>query len=91
MLLKKDSKLQKLQDFKTISAVIHLLFEIVTNLKIKNFKNFTVPFYGLGSTASRLEQLREGSLLFTTKFPEITGTYFIDLRKIKSWVDLGST
>ena len=37
------------------------------------------PFYGWGSTASRLEPLRGGSLLFTIKFPEISGTYFIDL------------
>ena len=29
------------------------------------------PFYGWGSTASRLEPLRGDSLLFTTKFPEI--------------------
>ena len=29
------------------------------------------PFYGWGSTASRLEPLQGGSLLFTTKFPEI--------------------
>ena len=29
------------------------------------------PFYGWGSTASRLEPLRGCSLLFTTKFPEI--------------------
>ena len=29
------------------------------------------PFYGWGSTPSRLQPLREGSLLFTTKFPEI--------------------
>ena len=27
------------------------------------------PFYGWGSTASRLEPLRGGSLLFTTKSP----------------------
>ena len=27
------------------------------------------PFYGWGSTASRLEPLWGGSLLFTTKFP----------------------
>ena len=32
------------------------------------------PFYGWGSTASRLEPLRGGSLLFTTKFPETPGT-----------------
>ena len=49
------------------------------------------PFYGLGSTASRLKPLRGGSLLFTTKFPEIPGTHFIDLGRMKGWVDLGPT
>ena len=29
------------------------------------------PFYGWGSTASRLQPLRGGSLLFTIQFPEI--------------------
>ena len=37
------------------------------------------------------EPLRGGSLLFTTKFPEIPGTHLIDLGKIKGWVDLGAT
>ena len=46
-------------------------------------KNFMAPFYGLGSTASRLEPLRGGSLLFTTKFPEIPVTHFIDLGRMK--------
>ena len=46
-------------------------------------KNFMAPFYGWGSTASRLEPLRGGSLLFTTKFPEITGTHFINLGRMK--------
>ena len=41
------------------------------------------PFYGWGSSASRLEPLRGGSLLFTTTFPEIPGTHFIDLRRMK--------
>ena len=41
------------------------------------------PFYGWGSTASRPQSLRGGSLLFTTKFPEIPGTQFIDLEKMK--------
>ena len=45
--------------------------------------NFMTPFYGWGSTTSRLEPLREGSLLFTTKFPEIAGTHFIDLGRMK--------
>ena len=40
-------------------------------------------FYGQGSTASRLEQLRGGSLLFITKFPEIPGTHIIDFGRIK--------
>ena len=38
-------------------------------------------FYGWCSTASRLEPLRGG--LFTTNFPEIPGTHFINLRRIK--------
>ena len=40
------------------------------------------PFYGWGSTASRLEPLKGGGLLFTTKFPKIPGTHFIDLGRI---------
>ena len=32
-------------------------------------KKFIAPFYGWGSTASRLEPLGGGSLLFTTNFP----------------------
>ena len=34
------------------------------------------PFYGWGSIASKLEPLLGGSLLFTTKFPEIPGTHW---------------
>ena len=49
------------------------------------------PFYGCGLTASRLEPLRGGSLLFITKFPEIPGTHFIDLGRMKGLVDLGTT
>ena len=41
------------------------------------------PFSRWGSTASRLEPLRGGSLLFTTKFPEIPGTYLTDLGRMK--------
>ena len=42
-----------------------------------------VPFYERGSTASRLQPLRGGSLPFTIQFPEIPGTHFIDLRRMK--------
>ena len=41
------------------------------------------PFHGWGSTASRLEPLRGGTFLFTTKSPEIPGTHFIDLAWMK--------
>ena len=51
--------------------------------KIKLLKNFMASFYGWGSTASRLESLQGGSLLFTTKFPEIPGTHFINLGRMK--------
>ena len=48
------------------------------------------PFHGWGSIAPRLEPLRGGSLLFTTKFPEIPGTHFIDLGRMKGRADLGA-
>ena len=41
------------------------------------------PYYGWGSTASRLEPLRGGNLLVTTWFPEIPGIHFIDLGRMK--------
>ena len=41
------------------------------------------PFYGWGSIASRLDHLRGGSLLYNTKSPEIPGTHFINLGKMK--------
>ena len=47
--------------------------------------NFIAPFCGCGSTASRLQPLREGFLIFTTKFAGIPGNHFIDLRNIKGW------
>ena len=46
-----------------------------------------VPFYGWGSTSPRLRPFRGDSLLFTTKFPEIPGTHFIDLERMNSSVD----
>ena len=55
-------------------------FELVSTLKNSNFK---APFYGWGSTASRLQPLAGGSLPFTIQFPEIPGTHFIDLGRMK--------
>ena len=42
-----------------------------------------IPFYGWGSTPSRLEPFRGDSLLFTTKFPGVSGTHFIELGRMK--------
>ena len=33
----------------------------------------------------------EAVLLFTIQFPEIPGTHFIDLVRMKGWDDLGAT
>ena len=41
------------------------------------------PFYGWGSTPSRLEPLQGASLLFTTKLLELAGSHFIDLGRMK--------
>ena len=49
------------------------------------------PFYGWGSTASRLQPLQGDSLLFTIQFPEIPGTHFTDPGRMKGRVDLGAT
>ena len=47
-------------------------------------KNFMAPFYGWGSTASGLQPLQGGSLLFTIQFPEICCIYsFYHPRKDK--------
>ena len=54
---------------------IYILFLQEHTLK----KTLWPLFYGRGSTASRLEPLPGGSLLFTTKFPDIPGTHFTDL------------
>ena len=52
-------------------------------------KKIMAPFNGWGSTASRLQPLRGGNLLFTIKFPEIPGTNFYqpwkDERLSKPW------
>ena len=41
------------------------------------------PFFEWGSIASRPQPLPGGSLLYTTKFPKVPGTHFIDLGMMK--------
>ena len=62
-----------------VISSIQIQFEVF----FKTLKNIMAPFYGWGSTASRLQPLRGGSLLFTIRFPEISGTHFIDLVRMK--------
>ena len=52
-------------------------------MAINKKDNFLTLFYGWGITSSRLEPLRGGTLLFTTRFLEIRGAHFIDLRRMK--------
>ena len=65
----------------SLSLYVHICYTLFFLFFLKKY--FMAPFYGWGSTASRLEPLRGGSLLFTTKFPEVPGTHFIDLGRMK--------
>ena len=74
---------------------INFLILLMINLAFQTlfFKknNLMAPFYGWGSTALRLEPIQGGSLLFTNKSPEIPGSHFIDLGRMKGSVDVGVT
>ena len=70
------------QNHKTNETEFHNSTQQEHDFVIKK-TNFIAYFYGWDSTASRLELLRGGSLLFTTKFPEIPGTHFINLGRMK--------
>ena len=75
--------------YKTIYCEQMITYHI--SYTLKTLKNFMVPFYGWGSTASKLIPLWGGSLPFTTKFPHIPGTHFTNLGRMKGWVDLEAT
>ena len=49
------------------------------------------PFYGWGSTVSRLQKpLRGDNWLFTSRSPWLPGTHLVGLGRMKDWVDLGT-
>ena len=54
-------------------------------------KNFMAPFLWMGLNCLKARVTSRGSLLFTTTFPEISGTYFTNLGRMKGWVNLGAT
>ena len=64
-----------------VESLIH--FNLYGTIFTTKTLNFMAPFYGWASTASGLEPPRGSSLLFTTKFPEISGTHFTDLGRMK--------
>ena len=50
--------------------------------------NFNGPLLWIGFNCLKAtEPLWGGSLLFTSKFPEISGTHLINLRRMKGWVN----
>ena len=51
--------------------------------KENSYVTFMARCYGSASTASRREPLGGGSLLFTIKFPDISGTHFTELGRMK--------
>ena len=58
----------------------------------KKKKHFMGPFYGWGSTFSRLQSHCEETVYFLPLSPqEKPGIHLIDLRRMEDWVDLGAT
>ena len=49
-----------------------------------DLKKLYGPFIWMVFSCPRLQPLRGGSLLFTTKFPEIAGTHFINLGRMNN-------
>ena len=45
---------------------------------------------GFNCLKARTSRLEGSTSFFTTKFPEIPGTHFIDLGRMNDWVDLGA-
>ena len=58
-------------------------YNLYSSCLILRIEKTMASFYGWGSTVSRLVPLQGGTLRFTTKFTDIPGTHFIDLRRMK--------
>ena len=70
----------RFQSLRKITWTTRLNFYLCVFKLFLKKRNFMAPFYGWGSTASRLEPLRGGSLLFTTKFPKNSSYSFYQPR-----------
>ena len=77
--------MDSLFDFSTL-----VLIKTISQVKVQSYnvqkrerkKTLWPLFCGWGSTASKLQPLRGGRLLFTIQFPEIPSTHFIDLGRM---------
>ena len=49
------------------------------------------PFLWMGFNCLKATATLRRQFTFTIQFPEIPGTHFIDLGRMKGWVDLGVT
>ena len=84
-------------NFKLLSFLLLLLllfFELLHSnqkacLKLK--KKLYGPFFWMGFNCLKARATSRRQFTFTTKFPEISGTHFTDLGRMKGWVDLGAT
>ena len=72
-------------DFKAITIIVFFFFASFTELCFQRRLKwiFNIRLF--------IKCLITGSLLFTTKFPEIPGTHFIDLGRMKGCVDFRAT
>ena len=84
-----DSKLLDCTDY-DLTQRLHNNTSQASRITSQLKRNFMTPFHDWDLTAQRL-QIRRGSLLFTTKLPEIPGAHLINLRRMKDSVDLEAT
>ena len=79
--------------FHGVVIIYQEIISTFTRFIRKHKKKLYGPFFlWLGFTCLKaIQPLQGDSLLFTIQFPEIPGTRFIDLGRMKGWVDLGTT
>ena len=63
------------------------LIVLLSQILKETLKNFMAPFYGWGSTASRLVPLRGGSLHFATKLSQILPPRYSWYSFYRTWKD----
>ena len=76
-------------NFKCLSHIKQCHKEGIFSWPLFFLKKLCGSFFWMGLKCLKAtEPLWGGSLLFTAKVPEIPGTYLIDLRRMKGWLNL---